>query len=617
MQIVVTCLLFVTILFPLAALTGRIFVGKNTGIYSSSVFVLIGLITLVSLVACVLTGGKTIFLPVSVFFAYQLIRNRKLLKSSIQLHSLIRDIRPILIFSWFVVVLLGFSVIIPLGIDSYLAPDYIFYGKLGNYLVDTGFETKNLNYFRLGENYTEVYHYFDIWLIGIFQKVSRLNSNQSVFAVVFFVFGPLIFQSILDICNGIRKSKTNWVIALILVVPLIQISGSTYLFNFLFGKNEYGDFTGLAYPKLLIVYAFFLCLLQQVLVREFRLVVILICLFTVSYTPIFPAYFGVLAFWYVYQFKRAVFKWKNLSLLIPFILLLFYFAVFYWLFSSKDSVLTDSGSGMDLKTRINIIGKTGIYMFFGVLPLLIILFVKKGSFPDVLKRIGLIGLAGVFSGLFAWALIYSKTDSVQLWSNFYYPFVGVIYMVVLVYFILNKKHLKVVFLGIIILVDLFIPKLLFPSLEAVQVDASNYGLFNNRKVAFFEQYNYEQNIYLKNDAVYFGQLYELVSFSSPRLISFSSIEIKPLDFRYEGIIRQSHLYQLKPFSLGVSKAFIADYQDEQLSKLGIEYVIVNKQHAFPEALKRWHLKALNIEDKRVIYYKLLNRRKKYGKAHSI
>lgn len=68
MGTIAICLLFVLLIFPLAAVMGRIFIGKHTEIHTVGLPILVGLIMLISLLASIVTCGKTVFLPVALFF---------------------------------------------------------------------------------------------------------------------------------------------------------------------------------------------------------------------------------------------------------------------------------------------------------------------------------------------------------------------------------------------------------------------------------------------------------------------------------------------------------------------------------------------------------------------
>jgi hypothetical protein len=154
--------------------------------------------------------------------------------------------------------------------------------------------------------------------------------------------------------------------------------------------------------------------------------------------------------------------------------------------------------------------------------------------------------------------------------------------------------------------DVFIPNFHTFSLHKIETNPAAYALFDDKKTAFFNHYDYNNpSIHLKNDLAFFGGFYNIVAFHNPKLISFSAPEIKPIDAQYESLIRNTNLYQIKPFPMGGTEQEIADYQDEMLEKLGIEYVIVSKKRTMPPVLERWQIQELPIQDKQATYYKLL------------
>ena len=603
------CLLFIICIFPLAKVIGRIFIGRLILTPYSSIQVLLGLIVIISFFVGIITHGKTILLPVVILFGFQAVRDWKLVKQDLG-GSFFREIRWLIIFS---VILLGILVpffVIPLGNNVFLTGDYLFYGKLANYMVETGFETKNLHYFQTRENYTEIYHYLDIWFYGFIQKITGLNSNQSVFTGIFMVFIPLIYQGQLDLFNHLKKNKYNYLYSLIATGLAIQLSGSTFLFNGIFGSNEFGDFCGLASPKLVILYTFFLVFLLLAFTSGLQNVFILAGIYALCFTTVLPAYIGLSGILFLKKYRWRIFVKEQLKIAIPLVAIILFLGCFYFFFASHNKVNLIHSTHFPLdaesmKTRINIIGKTAIYMVLGLLPLLFLVLVnrKTDSFKAY-RKILVWGFLGSFVGLVSWSLVFQMADSVQLWSNFYYPMIGISYVLIGYFVLTERKWIQLFLLLTFISADLVLANLPPDYFRKTSVNVHVFKRFDNKNMALFNYYDPKTSVYSKNDAVFFGNLDALMAFSTSRLISFSSVEITPQDAIYEQIIRQSHLYQLSQFDPGKQEFEYVVYQNSMLNKLHIEYAAVHKQRSLPLVLKKWKLHALPIEDEHFYFYRI-------------
>lgn len=606
---IISCLILIVCIFPFAKVFGRIFIGRQILNPYSSIQMLLGLIVIISFFAGIITQGKTILLPVVILFGFQVVRDWKLIKQEFGL-SFFKEMKWLMIFNLILIFICVPFCIIPLGNEAFLTGDYLFYGKLANYMVDTGFETKNLNYFRTQENYTEIYHYLDIWFYGFIQKITGLNSNQSVFVGIFLVFIPFIYQAQLDLFNHLRKNKFNYLYSFIAIVLAFQISGSTYLFNGIFGSNEFGDFCGLASPKLILLYSFFLVFLLVVLTSGLQNVFILSGIYVLCFTTVLPAYIGLSGILFLQKYRWQIFGKEQLKIIAPLMVIVLFLGCFYFFFSSHNKVnlihSTPFSLGVEsLKTRINIVGKTIVYMILGLFPLFLLVFVNRKTETFVVYRKILIwGFLGSFVGLISWSLVYQMADSVQLWSNFYYPMIGIAYVLVGYFLLIKRKLIQLFVLLAFISADLVLANIPPDYFRKTSLNSKVFKRFDNKNMALFNCYDPKTSVFSKNEAVFFGNLDALMSFSKPRLISLSSVEITPQDAIYEQIIRQSHLYQLSPFELGKEELEYTAYQDSMLNKLDIEYAVVRKERSLPLVLKKWELQVLPIEDEQFYFYRI-------------
>lgn len=610
-MILLLFLLFTLCLFTVSKITGQIFLEGITEKPLLGARILCGLIVVVSVFAVGVTWGKTILLPVVLLFLFQLFRNLKTIRGLFN-RQLFLELKWVFLVSTLLVLSLGFLILLPLGNEVILSGDYLFYGKLSGYMIETGTETKNLNYFLDVPGYTEIYHYWDLWCFGLLQKCLGLNTNQSVYAGIFLVFLPLVFQSLLDLFTQLRSSRYAVIYAMLAIGVLLTLSGSTFLFNAVFGANEYGDFSGLFYPKLILLYAFFLVFITQVLAFETKAVLILAAIFSLCFTTILPAYVGIAGLVFLLDLrKNGLTSVKITQLIVPALLLL-YLGGFYYAFSAgKQSDLIyppkfplDTAS---IKTRINILGKTGIYMVLGLLPVLLVLVFKwKDSAFKQVKLLFLWMFGGGLIGLVSWSLIFHMADSVQLWSNFYYSSVAIVFVAILYFSSIKKQLLICLFVFSMIVVDMIVPRNNTDFLSSAKKSA--YLQLKDARIASFNDYGGMNNVFAINDPVFFSGLEGLMSFTNCRLISFSAVEVVPKDAVYEQVIRQSHLYQIKPFEIGQQEASYVPYQDSMLTALKIDRVAVHKKRSFPLVLKRWNLSKLKIEDDNYHFYQLVKRK---------
>lgn len=569
---------YLIILLPLfwllSSFFGRLITYKST-ILGRGVAIIAGTVFIVSLMACVYSSGKTILCPVFLFFTIVLLINRKFNFRTVAKECL-RDMMNLTLFSW---LLIGvtWSVLGELGNGKVLSGDYIFYGKLGKFFIDSGIETKDLNYFKWPSG-TEVYHYFDIWLCGLVKKAANLNIGQAVFVTYFILFTSVLWYLIIDLINVFLKIRFHHVLGVLSLIVLLGLSGTTYLFDSVIHVSEYGDFNGFMNPKLILIYIIIICLFFAIWQKDNWMIVSIALVSIFIYATIIPAMMGVVAVFFILNYKQKVFEKKQLFPILLLTLGCVVFGIFYLTFNSgyDSNELFPEGTISKLKVRVNIFGKTSIYILLGLMPLIIILFLnrKKNDFP-LFRNVLIVFLGGVFSGLLAWALLCSKTDSVQIWSNFYYPVVGCIYMFFCIGFF---RGWYLVVLLFFISIDFFYPALNQSMVVKVYYKDYDFTSFNGRNVGFLNYYAPGLNVYSSNDKIYFGNLKGLATYSNARIISLSMNEVPVLDAHIESIVRSSNLYSIRKFDLNDTMNRLS-FQRQMINKLHLDYVFIHRKRS--------------------------------------
>jgi hypothetical protein len=552
---------------------GRIIAGVDNQV-GPGIRHFLGLAVISSFLAVFFAHGLTVLLPIAILFLYQLVVTRKYFKSFF-LRKLFTESIPLIVFS-FVLCLCFFPLILQLQNNKILTGDYLFYGKLAEYMISVGVETKDLNYFSAPAG-TQVYHYMDLWLIGGTTKLLNIAATQSVVFVYYMLFLALLFAVIKDFIQLFSTGMKVYFISIFFGMCMVFLSGFTYFVTLLLGNSEYVGYNGFFFPKLLIVYVLICALVFAVWKRESRLVISLLIVGSLAYATLMPSLIAVAIVYFWLEYKWVLFKWPNFKLLLIFGITLTFFAAFYYLNPSgvePNELYPVKLDFTNLTTRINIAGKTVLFMLLGIVPLVIIyFFVSKNDNSSNFKRVLAILYFACLGGLVCWALLFNITDSVQLWSNFYFPLIGVVYIVFAIVFLMN---FRIIILLPFILLDTVIPLERFKFLSETKTSPSQVRFLENKRVGFLNYYNPNLNVYSKNDVVYFGDLSTVMNYANCRIISLSSPEIEVLDGQYENVVKSSNLYNVSKFSLSDTNN-VSEYQKHMIAYLDLDYIFVNKQ----------------------------------------
>lgn len=565
--------LFIVLFWPICNLFGQLFAGAGSQI-SSGIRHFLGLAVVASFISICFTNGRTILLPITILFLYRLVAERKRLKS-LSLVSIVKESIPLIVFS-LVLCLCFFPLMLQLQNQKVLTGDYLFYGKLAEYMVSVGTETKDLNYFSNPAG-TQVYHYLDLWLIGGITKLLNVTATQSVIFSYYSLFLALLFAVISDFIRLFTSGIKVWGFTIVFGTCMIFLSGSTYLMTFLLGSNEYGDNNGFFFPKLLFVSILIFALVFAVWKKESKLIASLLMIGILAYATLIPSLAGFALVYFWLEYKWTLFKWIHLKLLLVICITLFFFVGFYYLNPSgieANNLYPVQLDYSNLLTRIHITGKAVLFMFLGILPLVFLyFFVRKNEHIARFRRLITILYSACFAGLVCWALLFNITDSLQLWNNFYFPLVGVIYIVFAIVFLMNFRFLLLL---PFLLIDAIFPLQKLKFLDHTNTLPGSVSFLKNKRVGFLNYYNPDFNVFSKNDVVYFGDMFAVMNYVNCRIISLSSPEIEVIDGQYENVVKGSNLYSISKFDIS-GEMDVKEYQKKMIGNLELDYIFIHKE----------------------------------------
>src|SRR6218665_1123603 len=220
-MLLVKLVIFILLFWPICNILGQLFIGAGYKV-SSGIRHFFGLAVLTSLVSSFWTLGLTILLPIAGLLFIRVFTDRKHIRF-VPWTLLLKESIPVIVYS-LILCLCFVPLMYQLESSKVLTGDYLFYGKLGEYLISTGVETKDLNYFSDSAG-TQVYHYLDLWIIGWVTKVINVEPNQSVIFVYYSLFLGSLFAVLTDFIGLFIKGLKTYFISVFFGVMMIGLSG--------------------------------------------------------------------------------------------------------------------------------------------------------------------------------------------------------------------------------------------------------------------------------------------------------------------------------------------------------------------------------------------------------
>lgn len=412
-SIIFKAILSVVVLLLLSLLAGRIInkIGRSGRGNSSSVFeqLITGILLLVSLYAIVITGGRTIFLPIVLLIVLGtwLKENRETPEQEkVSLRSVFLLMgSALLIYGCF------FSQAFIGGADGtvrYASGDYAFYARLAEFLNIRGLETYKIDY-NSAVLSVQPYHYMDIWSTALVSRFSGLNGYFSLILVVLPVFAVIFTAGAFELY--VRFFGKNWISFSVALVSLL-LAGIGFLYpSFIFTADvhDYGmaNYAKTLFPGSLIVYS--ILLFREDRKNAFLLSAIIACLSFVTLAPAVAILVGMIVLYWLLSRKL------NLYTILPALLAgIFSLAYFYWYYyhSGEGRVMTSMSTKNWVMGSVKMMFSSAMEYLI-LLPVLVMLFVffRSANIKD--RKSLILMLVFPLAGLLGWGILWPVDNESQ------------------------------------------------------------------------------------------------------------------------------------------------------------------------------------------------------------
>lgn len=489
--------------------------------------------------------------------------------------------------------------------------DYIFYGKLSKYLLETGIENAEFDYIFFDHNVVP-YHYVDIWINSLLIYVTRQNAVELMILSSYTI-------GIVGIWLGLIALLETWfgvtyyskIIALFLLFATGIFWGAIISIPFLQSADVFAKHS-VNYSKLFPIY--WMVILVILLYREsntFRskfIVSILLALPIINVSSA-PGVFLVLFLFFVNElFRKGFLKWE---IALKAIIIVLFIAIFYktgqsdaggdWSFDYHEYT-----SATYIKTFINVVGGTVIQVFLLYLPIFLVLLFTARQYGfkkvrDVLLTLGVT----FFAFVIPWGLFHRNANSVQLFSNTMIPFITCFLIAIgcdIVKSVNNKMYRNSILAAMLLLPvigllkDVTERKALANSVSVTESSVQECVEFFSAKVKKPVGVFFSSDTNWATKALPFGaldmKLQQFVNRDSFHTISLSILDI-PLDsssihFANEKEqIKNALFYRYLEKQPSYSPENIATLQQKFIKDFNIEYVLTNYNYSLPDDKKRY------------------------------
>lgn len=411
--IIINAVLSAIGLLAFSLLTGKLLerLGGAEKKNGSSIFepLITGLLMIVSLYAIVITGGRTIMLPIVLLIILAgFLKNEKQRvdteESSVQTIFLLMGTALVLYGSFFSQAFMG----APEGTVRFPSGDYAFYARLAEFLNVKGAETYQID-FEAANPAVQPYHYMDIWGTALVSRFSGLNENFALVLVVLPVFAVVFTLGAFELYT--RIFKTGLILFFVALVSLL-LSGIGLLYpSFLFTADvhDYGmaNYAKTLFPGSLIIYS--LILFRDDRKNTFLFSAIIACLSFITLAPSMAIMVAlIILYWLI---RRTTDLYKLWPAILAGLLSLVYF---YWFYhgSAEERVVTKLATKDWLLASVKMMISSGMeYLILLPVLIIILLFLRRATVKDRAMLI----LLFIFpiAGLLGWALLWPVDNESQ------------------------------------------------------------------------------------------------------------------------------------------------------------------------------------------------------------
>ncbi len=285
--------------------------------------------------------------------------------------------------------------------------DFYYYAYNGSKMVENGIEgTDFTSVLTNAADYRVTYHYFDMWILGLFRLLSF--GKIPLLHIYFFNFTPVVlvicWVSLLGVCQHFKK-RVSWFDCILTALLVFYLFPATTKF--------YGSDNILTMPKVYVSFIIssiaFIYLLQEKIIQTV-IILFLMPVMNILAMPAIAASTGLLIV--IYFFQK---KWKSVFQLSA-LLLIFIIALlgFYKIFGNPTSKLSIKGLSASQYGIgfIKVFGKGFLQMLTGLSILAVVMFFYRKTLLPILRRYKF-----AFISMFV-LLLLSYVTSFIFWFNF-------------------------------------------------------------------------------------------------------------------------------------------------------------------------------------------------------
>ncbi len=323
----------------------------------------------------------------------------------------------------------------PDGFTGYIGADSLFYARSADHLNFSGSENVTINYEEGAWRGVEPYHYGDIWMIAMVQKLTRLTPALITPMIIYPVLAAIFCLGLKTWLTPSVSEKYKQLTWLIIFSGLT--SGISFLFPSIWNPRSLSlsiPLVGL--PKLFFAGIILVGILLSLQNKSWNRILLLASAGTLLYINTAPAILitlGIL-FLYVKFWQRDRLSIKPVAFILSALSLIYYF-LFYKIYPSGD--FTAGIQPFRIRTFINIIGAV-VLQFFPLLPFLLLVLMiwfndKKRKQPLRITNDILFLAAVPFVGLLCWGLMYAITpEAIQFFYNILIPVAAIFILLIVI-----------------------------------------------------------------------------------------------------------------------------------------------------------------------------------------
>lgn len=508
-------MIYIITLFVLALIVNFRIFKVNTSFFNIS----LNLLSIVGLYATYTTGFKSIFI---VFLILIILNHINKIKLGYDKNGLIQSI-IYLFLTTPIVYLFQYK-----NIHSLQTPylDDVFYSRVPVWLDEIKAENVISHIHWMLNNSSPsptFYHWFEIWMANLSDKVNGGNMYINLYIVVFSFISMIICIGLHSIVKDLFKNTKDYFIIFLSFIGwiLILLINNHWDFLSIFSSIDISSYTydKSIYNSLKLLYTVPICISIYYITTYKEKGIIYPLLFSFMYLTVFPAVLGatILGCFLLVIQKRKI----KLEYLMPFIAAVLFYGFYKLTGESKIASYSTNVSSQipTLSHAINWFVKAYVINPLGwIIPIFYLFSQRSELFKFITSFILLyISAAGL------WLLLYLKIDSFQLFYNIINSMFSFITFLALIYLLKNKRYV----LAIVFLIPILLP---LQSIKSTELSLDKKNLLNG-----IEPYTKEKIIYI-NQPSDINTLYQhnetFYSFNPEVFIKYEEIQMLYLNASY-------------------------------------------------------------------------------------